>query len=151
MSLNFEDYQKEANTWLHVVANHLGISDRDQAGRIFKSVLHAIRDRIPTGDALHFGAQLPLIWKGVYYDGFHMHEPLKIRHEDEWLEFIRSKDSFAQGYDFPTNDHVRVAFQDVMRALSELVSPGQYYKLMNSLHSEIRDLVEEEMVSEEEE
>jgi uncharacterized protein (DUF2267 family) len=69
MSLNFEDYQTKANTWLHKVAEHLGVPDRNQAGRIFRAVLHALRDRLPAGEAAHLGAQLPIIWKGIYYDG----------------------------------------------------------------------------------
>jgi uncharacterized protein (DUF2267 family) len=139
MSLNFEDYQTKANTWLHKVAEHLGIQDRNQAGRIFRAVLHALRDRLPAGEAAHLGAQLPIIWKGIYYDGYRPdHHPERIRHEEQWLEFIRTKDALAEVKDFPKLEDAKLAFEGVMQALHELLSPGQYEKLENALHREIK-------------
>ncbi|WP_025607225.1 DUF2267 domain-containing protein [Pontibacter actiniarum] len=137
MSMNFENYLKDAKTWLHELCNYLGIEDEQKAARIFRAVLHAIRDRIPTGEAIHLGAQIPVLWKGIYYDGFSMHEPVRIRHEDEWLEYIRSKDSGAAESDFPTLDHAFYAFQDVMTFLRDHLSEGQYEQIAQAIHSEI--------------
>lgn len=139
MSLNFEDYQTEANVWLNKVAKYLGTQDRNRAGRIFRAVLHAIRDRLPVGEATHLGAQLPIIWKGIFYDGFRPNrEPVKIRHQQDWLEFICSKDGIAQSADFPTPDDAKFAFEAVMQALHELLSPGQYEQIKKDLHHDIR-------------
>ena len=138
MSMNFENYQKEAKTWLHELCDYLGIQDEQKAARIFRAVLHAIRDRIPAGEAIHLAAQLPIIWKGIYFDGFSLHEePVRIRHEEEWLEFIRTKDAFAERADFPTLEHAHYAFQDVMKFLRSRLSEGQYNQIAHALHSEI--------------
>ncbi|MFD2247307.1 DUF2267 domain-containing protein [Pontibacter ruber] len=137
MSMNFENYHKEAKTWLHELCQYLGIEDEAKSARIFRSVLHAIRDRIQPGEAIHLAAQLPVVWKGIYFDGFSLHEPVRIRHEEEWLEFIRSKDAFAENGDFPTLDHVHYAFMDVMRFLRDHISEGQYLQIEHALHSEI--------------
>jgi uncharacterized protein (DUF2267 family) len=139
MSLHFEDYVTKANTWLNRVADRMDIQDRNKAGRIFRAVLHALRDRLPSGEAAHLGAQLPIIWKGIYYDGYRPdHEPIRIRHEDQWLEFIRSKDALAEIKDLPTLDDARLAYEGVMLALHDLLSPGQYDKLQNALHKDIK-------------
>lgn len=135
--MNFDNYVKDSKTWLHQLCDYLGIEDEEKAGRIFRAVLHAIRDRIPTAEAIHFGAQMPIIWKGIYFDGFSMHDPVRIRHEDEWLEFIRTKDAFAEDADFPTLDHAYYAFQDVMNFLKDHISEGQYRQIAQALHSEI--------------
>jgi len=119
------------------LCTYLGIEDERKAARIFRAVLHAIRDRIPTGEAIHLAAQLPIVWKGIYFDGFTMHEPVRIRHEDEWLEFIRSKDAFAEDADFPTLDHAFYAFQDIMSFLRDHISEGQYNQIAHAIHSEI--------------
>ncbi len=128
---------KDGKTWLHELCTYLGIDDEYKASRIFRAVMHAIRDRIPAGEAIHLGAQLPIIWKGIYFDGFSLHEPVRIRHEDEWLEFIRSKDFGADQADFPTLDHAFYAFQDVMAFLRDHISEGQYNQVAQALHSEI--------------
>jgi uncharacterized protein (DUF2267 family) len=138
MSMHFENYQKEAKTWLHELCGFLGIEDEQKAARIFRAVLHALRDRIPAGEAIHLAAQLPIIWKGIYFDGFTLRdEPVRIRHQEEWLEFIRSKDAFAEHADFPTLDHVQYAFQDVMDFLRSRISEGQYNQIAHALHSEL--------------
>jgi uncharacterized protein (DUF2267 family) len=142
MSLNFDKYSTEANQWLAVVSRHLGLHDRQQAGRIFRAVLHALRDRIPASDAVQFGAQLPIIWKGIYFDGFKLRkEPVVIRDAQEWLMFIASHDAFAEGHDFPTAEHTRLAFQGVMAALEELLSSGQYTQVVHALHADIQELL----------
>ncbi|WP_347156734.1 DUF2267 domain-containing protein [Pontibacter chitinilyticus] len=137
MAMNFENYLKDAKTWLHELSGFLGIDDEQKTARIFRAVLHALRDRIPTGEAIHFGSQLPIIWKGIYYDGFHLHEPMRIRHEDEWLEFIRSKDTYTGEADFPTLDHTYYAFQDVMKFLRSHLSAGQYKQITHALPSDV--------------
>lgn len=139
MSFNFYDYQTKANTWLYKVAEHLGTPDRNQAGRIFRAVLHALRDRLPAGEAAHLGAQLPIIWKGIYFDGYRPdHHPAKIKNEEQWLEFIRSKDVLSEKKDFLKPEDAKMAFEGVMQALHELLSPGQYEKLENALHHQIK-------------
>ena len=143
MAVNFEDIQKEGNTFLNRACKFLGIQDRDQAGRIVRSVLHAIRDRIPPEEAVHLAAQLPLAWKGIYFDGFTIQgEVPKIRDKEEWLEFIRSRNQMAAQNDFPTLELTEMAFQDVMDFLRDTVSEGQYQHVVQALHAEISDLVE---------
>jgi uncharacterized protein (DUF2267 family) len=139
MSLNFEDYRTEANIWLKKVAECLDIQDRDKAGRIFRAVLHALRDRLPATEAAHLGAQLPIIWKGVYYDGYRPNrEPVRIRHEQDWLQFIYEKDPLAQARDFHSLEDIKLAFEGVMQALQELLSAGQYEQVAQALHTEIK-------------
>jgi uncharacterized protein (DUF2267 family) len=143
MALNFEDIQKDGNTFLNRACHFLGIQNRDQAGRILRSVLHAIRDRIPPEEAVHLAAQLPLAWKGVYFDGFTIQGELpRIRDKKDWLEFIRSKNQMAAQNDFPTLELTEYAFQDIMDFLRESVSEGQFNHVVQALHAEISDLVE---------
>lgn len=138
MSMNFENYVKEANTWSHELCKYLGIDDVGRANRIFRAVLHAIRDRIHTGEAMHLAAQLPVIWRGIFFEGYHLHTPVTIRHDKEWLDFIRSKDTFAEMADFPTLAHAHSAFVDVMHFLRDHISEGEYKHIEHAMHSEIK-------------
>jgi len=38
---------------------------------VLGAVLHALRDRLQIGLAVHLGAQLPLLVRGLYYDQWH--------------------------------------------------------------------------------
>lgn len=59
---------------------------RNQSYLALRTILHALRDRLPLEEAVHFSAQLPLILKGTFFDGWNIMEvPVKMNKE----EFIR--------------------------------------------------------------
>ncbi|MEV0976581.1 DUF2267 domain-containing protein [Streptomyces sp. NPDC049915] len=43
---------------------------RKQSYTALRAVLHPLRDRLPAETGVQFGAQLPTIGRGVYYDGW---------------------------------------------------------------------------------
>src|SRR5271157_415534 len=58
------------NLWLENLIVELGWEDRDQACRALQVVLHALRDRLPVEAVAALGAQLPLLARGIYYEGW---------------------------------------------------------------------------------
>jgi Uncharacterized conserved protein (DUF2267) len=45
-------------------------------------VLHALRDRLPQQNAVELGAQLPMVIRGMYYEGWDLQkEPSRGRHD----------------------------------------------------------------------
>jgi len=50
--------------------------------------LHAVRNRIGPENAAHLGAQLPMLIRGLYYEGWDpTGKPTKERHEAQFLAF----------------------------------------------------------------
>jgi uncharacterized protein (DUF2267 family) len=78
--------------WLHELLQQLDLPD-DEAGRAFHALragLHAIRDRLPAAEAVHLGAQLPTLVRGIYYDGFRLtNDESKIRTRAEMIERVQ--------------------------------------------------------------
>lgn len=143
MAFNFEDKQKDAINLLKKVAEEMGTEDMNQAGRVFRAVLQAIRDRLPVNDAVHFAAQLPIIWKGIYYDQYDPAKvPVKIRDRQEWINFIRSKNAYAANNDFLQDSDIIEAFQAVFKALHHCVSTGELQKVKDAMHQDIQELLE---------
>jgi uncharacterized protein (DUF2267 family) len=64
---------------------------RNQSYNAMRAVLHAMRDRLTVDEAAHFAAQLPMLVKGVYYDGWDPSRVPKKMHRDEFLSQIRSE------------------------------------------------------------
>lgn len=64
---------------------------RKQSYAALRAVLHPLRDRLPVETAVQFGAQLPTIVRGIYYDGWKPAEtPVKMSNE-EFFSRVRSE------------------------------------------------------------
>ncbi len=73
MALNFNQYAKDGNTFLKEYAREMNLGeDTEKAGRIFSSIMHALRDIISPQESLQFIAQLPMFLKAVYVNGWSM-------------------------------------------------------------------------------
>ena len=66
----FDTTLQKSNEWLNDLAAELHTDDKQYAYRVLREVLHALRDRIPSGEAAHLGAQLPMLIRGMYYEGW---------------------------------------------------------------------------------
>ncbi len=143
MAFNFEDNKKDALVLLNSVAQELNTDDMNQAGRILRAVLQSIRDRLPVNEAIHFAAQLPIIWKGIYFDQYNPDKvPVRIRDAQAWLDYIRSKNAFAANNDFQQDEEIAKAFRAVFKALHKHMSDGQLEQVKESLHHEIQEMLE---------
>ena len=56
--------------WLNELCANGDLSDTGEAVAILRSVLHQLRDRLSLEEAVDLSAQLPLIVRGMYYEGW---------------------------------------------------------------------------------
>jgi uncharacterized protein (DUF2267 family) len=98
-------------------------------------VLHALRDRLPVDQAAALAAQLPMLVRGFYYEGWHPPgKPVKERHKEEFLAHIA-----AAFQDDPDVDPERVA-RAVFQVVSKHVTSGEIEGVKRSLPTEFRSL-----------
>ena len=77
------------NTWLKELMEELGWDDRQRAYRALAVVLHALRDRLSVAEAADLGAQLPMLVRGLYYEGWTPKgKPIKERKREDFLAHI---------------------------------------------------------------
>ncbi len=130
----FDRTLQATNTWLAEIMEHAGL-DRPAAWQALGAVLHALRDRVPVELAVHVGAQLPLLVRGLYYDGFSTaHEPDKARSVDAFLERVGARLHGGQ----PAEP--RAATEAVLRVLARHMDPGQAGKLLRALPQPLQEL-----------
>lgn len=60
----------KTNIWLRDIGEQFGVDDRERALRALRATLHAVRDRLTIEEGAHFSAQLPLIVRGLFYEGW---------------------------------------------------------------------------------
>ncbi len=61
---------QKANVWLKQLCDELESDDRQYAYRVLRGFLHALRDRLPVEESAQLAAQLPVIVRGIYYEGW---------------------------------------------------------------------------------
>ena len=131
----FDSTLQTTNIWLNDVLERLGWPDHLRAYHALRAVLHALRDRLPVDQAAALAAQLPMLVRGFYYEGWHPHgKPVKERHKQDFLAHIAA--AFREG---PAVDPERVA-RAVFQVLSKHVTAGEIEGVKRSLPTELRSL-----------
>lgn len=65
---------QQTNAWLKKLEHDHHFQDRHHAYSALRAVLHALRDRLTVEQAVHLGAQFPMLIRGIYYEGWHIDE-----------------------------------------------------------------------------
>jgi uncharacterized protein (DUF2267 family) len=60
----FDKTLQTTHSWLDEIMTKIG-PDRQLAWHVLGSVLRTVRDRLPLGLAVHLGAQLPILVRGL--------------------------------------------------------------------------------------
>jgi len=85
----FQKTLHHTDEWLKEVCDVLEISDLHVGYVILKAVLHTLRDRMPINEAVHFSAQLPLLLRGMYFEGWiPLDTPVKVKTAAEFLDLV---------------------------------------------------------------
>jgi uncharacterized protein (DUF2267 family) len=122
--------------WLNALGAELNWTDRRRQFLALRSVLHALRDYLVVDESAQLAAQLPLLIRGVYYEGWNpARVPAANRGRSDFLDRIAR--DFARAD--PNVDPERVAHA-VLRLLGERVSAGEIDEVRHMLPQEVRAL-----------
>jgi uncharacterized protein (DUF2267 family) len=131
----FDSTIHTTNTWLKELMEELGLKDRHQAYHALREVLHALRDRLPVNEVAALGAQLPLLIRGIYYEGWHpADKPLKERKREAFLAHLG--EAFQGQHEVYLEEIVRAVF----RVLAKHVTAGEIEGVKHCLPEELRAL-----------
>jgi uncharacterized protein (DUF2267 family) len=61
---------QQTQEWLKELQTNVGLVDENEALSIFRIVLHQLRDRLSVVESAQLAAQLPLIVRGIYFEGW---------------------------------------------------------------------------------
>jgi len=135
----FEHMVETTMPWVCDLADTLGWADDHRAYSLLRAVLHTLRDRMPLEHVAQFGAQLPCLIRGAYYEGWHpAGKPLKFRHKDEFIQAV------SQQMNRPDEINFEVAVPAVFWLLSTRMGSGEMKSVAHCLPKEIRELIPSE-------
>ena len=131
----FDTTLQKTHSWLNDLMQVLGWADKHKAYLALRATLHALRDRLTVEEVAQLGAQLPMLIRGFYYEGWDpTGKPLRERHKEQFLAHIEQA--------FRGDDRIdpeRVA-RAVFTVLAKRVTEGEIKDVKYILPAEMWDL-----------
>jgi uncharacterized protein (DUF2267 family) len=139
----FDSTLQTTNVWLKELSEEMNWGDdRPRSYHALRAVLHALRDRLPIDEVVTLGAQLPMLVRGIYYEGWHpADKPLKARTTAAFLGHVGECMGPTPGED--PEDVTRAVFG----LLSRHVTAGEVKGIVGALSHELRELWKPEFVA----
>lgn len=135
----FDTTVQQTHLWLNDIMDRIGTNDAHLAYQLLRGTLHTVRDRISPENAVHFGAQLPMLIRGIYYEGWKMAQtPTRSRHVDEFLADVEI-DTHR-----PLGKALEPSVRAVFSVIRDHIDPGEVNKLIKVFPEELKWLWIEE-------
>ena len=115
----FDSTQQKTNIWLNDVMAALNWEERRKAYLALRTTLQALRDRLILEEAVHLGAQLPMLIRGFYYEGWRPTATPVKDHKEEFLTHIA--DAFQNDLNVDPETVVRAIF----KVLAKYIADGE--------------------------
>jgi uncharacterized protein (DUF2267 family) len=134
---SFETTVDKTNRLLREIEQECGWPKerRNQSYAALRAVLHALRDRLPVEESAQLAAQLPMLVRGLYYDGWDPSRvPIKMN-RDEFMERVRRE------FPFDVAGGIEPLTSTVLRALKLYGTEGEWEDVKASMPKELAAVV----------
>jgi uncharacterized protein (DUF2267 family) len=134
----FDTTVQKTMIWLKDIMEELHWQDRHRAYLAMRGSLHQVRDSLPLEEVAHLGAQLPMLVRGIYYEGWDPSQnPKRERTADEFSAALI--DYFPQDI---VRDYERI-MSGCLRVMARHVDPGITRHVRGAMPRSIADLWQE--------
>lgn len=123
------------NTWLREIEQALHLEDRQQAYHALGGVLLVLRDRLPADEAMDLAAELPMLIRGLYFEGYKAANKPAKHDADEFLRHVQ-KELESGGVTNSPNGVSRA----VLDVLARHISGGEVRQLHHTMPKGIQGL-----------
>lgn len=125
---------QQTQVWLKELRDNGDLTDEAAAYSTLRAVLHQLRDRLTPDEAVNLAAQLPLIVRGIYFEGWQPRQtPEKVRSKQDFLDGIAAKLK-------PHPIDAEAAARDVFALLAHHCDHGEIADVIAQLPMELKAL-----------
>lgn len=124
---------QKTKEWLHEIQDELGWKDENMVYIATRSVIQTLRDRLPVEEAVELGDELPMVMKGMYYEGYQASgKPEKIKNREEFFAKVQEK---SQNKPLKTEEATSAVFSILEKKLS---GGGEIKQVRNNMPKDIQ-------------
>ncbi len=121
--------------WINELTDRLDWVNQRDALRLLRVTLHQIRDHLLVDEVAQLAAQLPLLIRGMFFEGWvPKNTPIKQRHVKDFISDIEQHVGSVADYRGYED------IQKVFRLINARISRGEILDVRASLPEEIRSL-----------
>ena len=131
----FDETLQLTHIWLKRLMAELHTEDRQQAYLALRAVLHALRDNLTVEEASDLGAQLPMLVRGIYYEGWNpARTPARERSRQAFFDHVDRV--LPGGFEYDAD----LATRAVFKLLAERVTAGEIKDVRGMLPKDVQTL-----------
>ncbi|WP_236979527.1 DUF2267 domain-containing protein [Membranihabitans maritimus] len=148
--LNFEKLTQVSEIYMDELSKELGHpEEKKRVFKIWRAVMHTIRDRIHIGESFDLISPLPIILKGVYVQGwkFAEHPPLDYMTLEEMKSSVKTLQNQYGERQFPWKKPTEVIISDTLNSLERFLPKAQSSHIINQMPKEIKEYLDSKMSS----
>ena len=125
---------QQTQEWLKELRDNGDLGDEGTAYSALRAVLHQLRDRLTPEEAVDLAQQLPVIVRGVYFEGWRpSRTPEKVRTRREFVDGVAAKLR-------PHTIDAERAVRDVLALVAHHCDPGEIGDVIAQLPAELKEL-----------
>jgi uncharacterized protein (DUF2267 family) len=125
---------QQTQEWLKELRDNGDLGDEGTAYSALRAVLHQLRDRLTPEEAVDLAQQLPVIVRGVYFEGWR---------PSRTPEKVRTRREFVDGVAVRLRPHpidAERAVRDVLALVAHHCDPGEIGDVIAQLPAELKEL-----------
>ncbi len=131
----FEVTLQKTDEWMKDVMEELGPDDPQMAYRSLRAVLHSLRDQMMPGDVMNTSAQMPMLIRGLFLEGWKATPPEgDIDTQEEFFALVNEE--LMVPADVGPEDSTRAIF----RVLEKRISCGEVQDIQGMLPDPLKGL-----------
>ncbi len=128
------------NVWLNEILDQLQWQSKKSAYQALRGTLHTLRDRLRIEEAVQLSTQLPLVIKGVYYDGWTLRDKPEKLHKEEFVRTVHEQ------FNFDEKINPEEVIRAVLRVMYKHMGEGELGDVKSNMPADIQELFPQEIM-----
>ena len=146
--LNFETFSQDAHEYINDLAQELGHpQEKSRVLKIWRAVMHTVRDRIHFGESLQVIDPLNTILKGIYVENWKFSEkpPLDYQTLEEMKDEVKKLQKYYGEDDFPWEKSTEEIIAITLNSLQKFMDESQLDHIFGQMPKEIKTYLTEKV------
>lgn len=129
----------KSQEWIKEMHHELKWMTGDSLYHLLRAVLHSLREQLTINEAAHFSAQLPLLLRGTFYEGWDPQSNLRnAANRDDFLQIVKNKMSPVGIPNFDLEQGVSTA----LSVIKKHISSGEMEDLVGMLNPSLKNFIQ---------